>query len=91
MLNVMFSLKTKIKGKNTKCMSIHNHNFIVFSRDYYYDHYYYDYCYPRGFFNPLPDHAGHRRDPHLPAGSVPGPVCQPGARICVEMYPSSAR
>lgn len=46
---------------------------------------------PRGFFNPLPDHAGHCWDPHLPAGSVPGPVCQPGARVCVEMYPSSSR
>lgn len=46
---------------------------------------------PRGFFNPLPDHAGHCWDPHLPAGSVPGPVCQPGARVCLEMYPSSSR
>lgn len=45
----------------------------------------------RSFFDPLPDHAGHRWDPNLFVGGFPRPVCQPRASVSVEMHPRSAR
>lgn len=45
----------------------------------------------RRFPHPLPDDAGSGWVAHLLLRGVTGPVCQPGASVCVEGHPSPTR